>query len=301
MVHRLILSYRGAADAGWQRQENALAVQQVVEEALARLLAPGERSPAGPDARPVRVVGAGRTDAGVHARAQAAHLEPAAGAALALPLQALVHGVNHFLPADVRVMAAHRVAAGFHARKHAAGKVYLYRLRRAAVLSPLDAPFVVRVAADLDLAAMRRAAAALPGRHDFSAFALAGGGHRQPWRRIGAAEWLEEAGELRFRIAGEGFLRGMVRSLVGTLLEVGRGRRSPEAFRELLAGAPRAAAGPTAPAHGLCLEEVIYPDRWRALEAYPVGQGPPYESEAGGRPWMGGAPSPLREEGRGSG
>ena len=275
MVHRLILSYRGAAYAGWQRQENALAVQQVVEEALARLLAPGERSPAGPGARPIRVVGASRTDAGVHARAQAAHLEEAAGSALPhstplrASLRALVHGVNHFLPADVRVMAAHRVAAGFHARKHAAGKVYLYRLRRAAVLSPLDAPFVVRVAADLDLAAMRRAAAALPGRHDFSAFALAGGGHRQPCRRIGAAEWLEEAGELRFRIAGEGFLRGMVRSLVGTLLEVGRGRRSPEAFRELLAGAPRAAAGPTAPAHGLCLEEVVYPERWAALEAYP--------------------------------
>lgn len=271
MVHRLILSYRGAAYAGWQRQENALAVQQVVEEALARLLAPGERPPAGPGARPVRVVGASRTDAGVHARAQAAHLEPTVGAALLrpVPLRALVHGVNHFLPEDVRVMAAHRVAAGFHARKHAAGKVYLYRLRRAAVLSPLDAPFVVRTAADLDLAAMRRAAAALPGRHDFSAFALAGGGHRQPWRRIGAAEWLEEAGELRFRIAGEGFLRGMVRSLVGTLLEVGRGRRSPEAFRELLAGAPRAAAGPTAPAHGLCLEEVVYPERWAALESYP--------------------------------
>ncbi|HUP42768.1 MAG TPA: tRNA pseudouridine(38-40) synthase TruA [Thermoanaerobaculia bacterium] len=273
MVHRLILSYRGAAYAGWQRQENALAVQQVGEEALARLLAPGERRSAEAGARPLRVGGAGRTDAGGQARAQAAHLEPAAGAALALPrpasLRALVHGVNHFLPADVRVMAAHRVAAGFHARKHAAGKVYLYRLRRAAVLSPLDAPFVVRAAADLDLAAMRRAAAALPGRHDFSAFALAGGGHRQPWRRIGAAEWLEEAGELRFRIAGEGFLRGMVRSLVGTMIEVGRGRRSPEAFLELLAGAPRAAAGPTAPAHGLSLEEVVYPERWRAIEAYP--------------------------------
>ncbi|HUF77652.1 MAG TPA: hypothetical protein VMR44_01915, partial [Thermoanaerobaculia bacterium] len=84
-----------------------------------------------------------------------------------------------------------------------------------------------------------------------------------------AAEWLEAEGELRFRIAGEGFLRGMVRSLVGTLIEVGRGRRRPEELRALLTGAPRAAAGPTAPAHGLCLEQVVYPERWRALEAYP--------------------------------
>lgn len=260
MGYRLILSYRGAAYAGWQRQANALAVQQVVEEALERLV-PG----------PVRVVGASRTDAGVHARAQAAHLELPAPFAPRRALAALVHGVNRFLPEDVRVMAAHRVADGFHARKHARGKVYLYRLRQAEVLSPLDAPFVVRVGDPLDLAAMTRAAAALPGRHDFTAFALAGGAHRQPFRRITAAEWLEEAqGELRFRIAGEGFLRGMVRTLVGTLLEVGRGRRTPREFEALLAGAPRAAAGPTAPAHGLCLQEVVYPERWRALAAYPV-------------------------------
>lgn len=266
MGHKLILSYRGGAYAGWQRQENALGVQQVVEEALGRLLRAGEEGVA----PPVRVVGAGRTDAGVHARAQAAHLE--------WPLEdgppppewltprALLHGANRHLPEDVRVMAAHRVADGFHARKHAAGKVYLYRLRPAEVLSPLEASFVVRLAGRLDLDALRRAAAALPGRHDFTAFALAGGAHRQPFRTVTEAEWLEVQGELRFRIAGDGFLRGMVRSLVGTLLEVGRGRRTPEGFRELLQGRPRADAGPTAPAHGLCLEEVVYPERWRAIE-----------------------------------
>jgi tRNA pseudouridine38-40 synthase len=251
-TYRLILSYNGAAYAGWQRQENALAVQQVVEEALERLV--GE---------PARVVGASRTDAGVHARGQAAHLElphPFSGRAE----RALVHGVNHHLPADVRVLAAAGMPAGFHARKHAWGKEYLYRLSRAAVLSPLDAPFVVAVPAAIDLDRMARAAESLPGRHDFSAFALAGGSHGQPFRRIFSARWEEEGKDgLAFRIVGEGFLRGMVRALVGTLVEVGTGRRSPESFAALLAGRPRSAAGPTAPAHGLVLQRVLYPSEWK--------------------------------------
>jgi tRNA pseudouridine38-40 synthase len=251
---RLIVSYRGAAYAGWQRQQNALAVQEVLERALGRLLA-----------APVRVIGASRTDAGVHARGQAAHLEPV-GLASLLPPRALVHGTNHRLPEDVRVLAAERVAPGFHARRSAGGKEYCYRLGRADVLSPLDSPYVAQVPPGIDVVSMRRAAASLPGRHDFSAFALAGGSHTQPFRTIAAAS-LEEAGpELRFRVVGDGFLRGMVRGLVGTLIEVGLGRRPPEAMAALLRGAPRSAAGPTAPAHGLVLERVLYPDRWQPLD-----------------------------------
>jgi tRNA pseudouridine38-40 synthase len=262
-VYRLTLAYRGTAYAGWQRQANARSVQQTVEEALERVLGGG-----GGAGRPVRVVGASRTDAGVHARGQAAHLELAEP----FPERGLVHGGNHHLPEDVRILAAAAMPPGFHARKHAWGKEYVYRLSRAAVLSPLDSLFVARLsgmAGPVDLEKMTRATAALPGRHDFSAFALAGGSHGQPFRHIVAARWEEAGEELRFRVVGEGFLRGMVRALVGTLVEVGTGRRSLESFAGLLAGGSRAAAGPTAPAHGLVLERVFYPAAWRA-EGDPV-------------------------------
>lgn len=257
MVHRLTLAYTGGAYAGWQRQANALAVQQVVEEALAALL----------DA-PVGIHGASRTDAGVHARGQAAHLE--------LPRRiserGLVHGVNHRLPQDIRVLAAHRMPAGFHARRSAWAKEYLYRVFRGRIVPPQDAPFVARLERPLDVDAMRAAMTALPGRHDFTAFALAGGGHRQAVRRLFAATLDEHGPELRFRFVGEGFLYGMVRALVGTLLEIGGGRRPAAGLAALLAGRPRSEAGPTAAAAGLTLETVAYPRRWRPLAGY---GGPP--------------------------
>jgi tRNA pseudouridine38-40 synthase len=243
---KLILSYRGERYAGWQRQENALSVQQVVEEAVSKLMGETET---------VRVTGASRTDAGVHARGQAAHLD----LPRPLPGRALVHGVNRHLPADVRILAAGEVDESFHARKSALSKEYSYRLSRAEVISPLEALFAVQVPARIDLSRMDAASALLPGRHDFSAFALAGGSHGQPFRRIFSASWAEHGEELRFSIVGEGFLRGMVRALVGTLIEVGLGRRAPDELADLLAGRPRSDAGPTAPAHGLTLETVSYP------------------------------------------
>lgn len=256
MVYRLTISYRGTAYAGWQWQENAASVQQTVEEALGDLLG-----------HPQRIHAAGRTDAGVHARGQTAHLE----LDRSFDLKGLVHGTNHRLPRDVRVLAAHRMAHGFHARKHALGKEYLYRVYRGRVVAPLDEPFVLRVESPLDLAAMRRAAAALPGLHDFTAFALQGGSHGQPFRRLYAAAIDEHGRELCLRFFGAGFLRGMVRTLVGTLLEIGRRRRSPENLPHLLARDPRAdppRAGATARAHGLSLERVFYPPEWRPLEGY---------------------------------
>ena len=258
MIARLTISYRGTAYAGWQRQDNALAVQQVVEEALASLL--------GSTPEAVRLTGAGRTDAGVHARGQVAHLnldEP-------FPLRGLVHGTNHHLDArgahDIRILAAEEAPADFHARFSALGKVYTYRFVRAEILSPLDALFAIRIEPTIDLARMRAAARHLVGRHNFSAFALSGGAAGDPHRSVFAVRWVEDGDRFGFSIVGDGFLRGMVRSIAGTLVQVGVGQREPASLATLVAGAPRAEAGPTAPAQGLTLEEVFYSaERQKAL------------------------------------
>ncbi len=254
-TYRLTISYRGTAYGGWQRQPNARTVQEVLEDALVDLLG------ILPPLPPPRLSGASRTDAGVHARGQVAHLvlpRP-------FPARGLVHGTNTRLPEDVRVMAAEEAPEGFDARRSATAKEYRYRLSRAPVVSPLDALFVAGADPRVDLAAMEEATRHLPGRHDFSAFALAGGAHRDPRRRIFAAGWTESGPELAFSVTGDGFLRGMVRSLVGTLLEVGLGKRTPADFAALLSGAPRGGAGPTAPAHGLVLERVLYPSEPAAV------------------------------------
>jgi tRNA pseudouridine38-40 synthase len=247
MVHLLIVSYRGDAYAGWQRQADDLSVQQVMEEAVSDLVG-----------ATVTVIAAGRTDRGVHARGQAAHVRLPEGVLQDGSPKALVHGTNYRLPPDVRVMAAHRMRQGFHARKHALGKEYVYHLVRGSVLSPLDALFAAPAPRHLRLERLREATVLLPGRHDFSAFAKTGGNHTHALRRIDRAEWLEDGARLDFHIEGEGFLRGMVRALVGTLLEVGRGKRPLEDFARLLGGGERADAGPNAPAQGLELRRVLY-------------------------------------------
>lgn len=252
MVRCLTVAYRGTLYAGWQRQPNAVTVQQRLEEALETLR--GERT---------RVVGAGRTDAGVHARGQVLHIvdTPRANGSSKrdLPDKAYVQGTNRHLPSDIRVLAAIRMPPGFHARKSARSKLYAYRVFPAEVLSPLDGLFAVRVDPKVRAEPMREALSALPGRHDFTAFALAGGAHTDPRRTILRAR-LEAGsrGSLVFEFEGDGFLRGMVRSLVGTLLEVGLGKRTPREFGELLEGAARSQAGPTAPPEGLVLERVRY-------------------------------------------
>lgn len=240
-VVRLDLAYDGTEFAGWQRQPNAVAVQEVLEEALGALLG-----------APVRTVGAGRTDAGVHADGQAVSLvlpRP-------FPAEGLVHALNHRLPPAVRALRAEARPHGWDARRGARAKLYRYRLSRARPVPPELARFVVPAPPGIELGRLEAGTRPLVGRHDFRAFALSGGAARTSVRRVFAAGWRARGDELRFEIVGEGFLRGMVRSLVGTLLEVGRGERSAASIGALLEGADRSAAGPTAPAGGLALVAV---------------------------------------------
>jgi len=254
MVRSLTVAYRGTDYAGWQRQMNATTVQQRLEEALGVFLN-----------RNVKVVGAGRTDAGVHARGQVVHVvgdpeDPNRSRGGNLPDTAFVHGTNRHLPPDIRVLGSSWMAEGFHARKSALSKIYTYRVIPTRVLSPLDSMFAVQVDPRVRAEPMKEALVGLVGRHDFTAFALAGGAHSDPRRCILRAQLRTNgAGHLTFEFEGDGFLRGMVRSLVGTLLEVGLGKRTPQEFGELLAGSPRSEAGPTAPPQGLVLERVFYP------------------------------------------
>ena len=244
-TYRLTVSYLGTAYGGWQRQLNTVAVQQLVEESIEQVV--GE---------PVRVTGASRTDAGVHARGQELHLR------LSNPCSvgALVGGSNHYLPADIRVMRAQRVCDAFNARAWALAKEYHYRMSLRPVLSPFEAPASLRVGRHFDAHRFRAGLALLEGRHDFAAFARSGGAHTQTWRRVFLAQLLEQGPDLVFRIVGDGFLRGMVRALVGTLLWVARGKMELGTFSSLLAAGARSQAGPSAPAKGLTLIRVHYPN-----------------------------------------
>jgi len=242
---RLTLEYDGAGFAGWQVQAGGQrTVQGVLEAGLARIAG-----------HACRVAGASRTDSGVHAEGQVASvaLETALGA------EALRRAANGVLPGDLAVTAVAEVSEAFHARHSARGKLYRYRIWNGASPSPLRAARTHRVFTPLDLGAMRAAAAALEGSHDFRAFQAAGGAPGSTLRRLRrVAVEGEPRGEVRLLVEGDAFLRHMVRILVGTLVEVGIGRRDPAGIPALHAARERSRAGPTAPARGLCLVRVDY-------------------------------------------
>ena len=246
---RLVLEYDGTDFAGWQRQPGERTVQQVIEDAVGRLL--------GVEAR-VPVIAAGRTDAGVHARGQVALVE----APRALPLSAWGPGLTGRLPPDVAVVRATVAEAGFDPRRSATGKRYVYRVWNGRRRSPLRARFSWWVRGPLDTAAMGVAAAHLVGEHDFKSFQAAGCAAKTTVRRLDRVDVEGAAGgALCFTVEGTAFLRFMVRNLVGTLVEVGHGRLDPGALPAILAARDRDAAGPTAPPQGLTLDEVYYGPR----------------------------------------
>jgi len=241
---RLLLEYDGTRYHGWQRQSDAATIQGVVEAAVARLT--GEA---------IALIGSGRTDAGVHARGQVANFRTDSP----IPLKAFHQGLNSLLPRDIAVLSASEAPPEFHARKSARAKTYEYRILNRETRSPLHHNYSWWIAGPLDLEAMAGAAAVLPGEHDFTAFRSSGSDNLNPVRRVLAAEWRYDAGGwLTFTITATGFLRGMVRSLVGTMAEVGRGKAPPTRLAELLESRARHLAGPTAPPQGLYLVEVFY-------------------------------------------
>jgi tRNA pseudouridine38-40 synthase len=200
--------------------------------------------------QPIKLVGAGRTDAGVHATGQVISFR----ADTKLDEATIGRGVNALLPADIAIRDVEQAGADFHARYSATGRTYEYRIRTAPQREPLERLREHWLPATLDKPAMSAASALLVGRQDFSAFAIGPGGVRTVRR----AEWSHEGSLLRFTIEADGFLRGMVRAIMGTLLWVGRGQLPVERVGEIVASRDRSQAGPSAPAQGLCLIRVSY-------------------------------------------
>lgn len=245
MTFKITLAYDGTDFVGWQRQASGVSIQGLLEDALRGL-----------EGRDVAVAGAGRTDAGVHALGQVASfrlerlIEPAA----------LRRALNAQLPFAVRVLEAEAVAPEFHARFGARRKTYRYRICNALVMSPFERRYAWHIFGPLDAEAMQHAARRLEGTHDFASFRTTGGTPRTTRRTIFSSEVRREASMVIYEIAGDGFLRHMVRAIAGTLVEIGRGRRSPRAMADLLMAGDRSKAGATAPAEGLFLVAVEYGD-----------------------------------------
>lgn len=249
----LLLTYDGGAYHGWQVQAEARTIQGVVAAALRPLTV--ER---------LRLVGASRTDAGVHALGQVASFV----APTRLSAETIHAALNATLPRDIRVLAAREVPEGFDARRSARLKRYGYLIETAPVQSPFRRRYAWHLPRRLDPEAMRRALATLRGTHDFSAFQASAGRDRHPVCTIGAARLVRRGSLLGVVVSADAFLHHMVRNIVGTIVEVGIGRRSPEWVSEVLAGRDRRRAGTTAPAHGLCLlgvryEEPLFPGMGR--------------------------------------
>lgn len=273
---RLLISYDGTDFHGWQRQPNALTVQECLESAIARIVG-----------NPVHVWGSGRTDAGVHALSQVGSFKMDCP----IPCDNLVKALNDALPSTVRIRDAHEVSARFHACYDVRSKTYRYRILQAPVCLPFLSRFVWHYPFPLDLERMAEAAKLFEGEHDFTSFAAAdasgakddclgsaggpnglalgdGSSRRLPprkeergmVRRIFSSRLVRRSrtSMLIYEVSGNGFLHHMVRNIVGTLVEVGRGKLEPGDVHRILKARDRTTAGPTAPAQGLCLVEVDY-------------------------------------------
>ena len=243
-TYKLVLEYVGTRYAGWQVQPGQPTVQGEVLDRVRRLL----------DEPELLVAGAARTDAGVHAHGQIASFtsekdwDPAK----------LRGAMNGILPDDIGVLEASIAPDGFHARRSATGRIYRYQFATGPYLSPFMAPFAFHYRPDLDVAAMGEAAAHLLGEHDFSSFRASADTSLSPVKTLRRSEVRREGSLILYEVEGSSFLQHMVRSIAGSLLDVGRGHRTASWIADALRVRSRDAAGPTLPARGLFLEQVLY-------------------------------------------
>jgi tRNA pseudouridine38-40 synthase len=258
---KLVVRYDGSNYHGWQLQPDVVTVQGVLEAAIEEVTG-----------RKVRIHASGRTDTGVHAFGQVIHFP----AETALPTSELPTRLNSVLPADVRVLSAEEKPLSFHCRYDAVSKLYRYSILNCRIVGRYTARSVHVFPWQLDLEAMRRAANHLIGMHDFSSFGVNPGREvENPTRTIKRLDLTKQGHYIFIEVEADGFLYKMVRSIVGTLLHVGVGKRSPDEIPSILESRDRSSAGPTAPPHGLCLVEVKYPDetvsRFKGENRLPAG------------------------------
>lgn len=240
---RLDICYDGTRYKGWQRQSGTDGtIQGKIEQTLTRIL--GE---------PIEISGSGRTDAGVHARGQVASFYTAS----TLPAEQILAELRRYLPEDIGIVSCKDCSERFHARLNARKKTYCYRIWNSERPCVFERRYVAQMPEALDVDAMRRAATHLCGQHDFSAFCANRKMKKSTVRQIYVIEIAEVGDELRISVTGNGFLHNMMRILVGTLVEVGRGERDADQIPALF-GAKREKAGFLASAQGLCLMEVEY-------------------------------------------
>lgn len=240
---KLIVEYDGTDYVGWQIQPNGMSIQERLEQALYRLTGSIHR-----------VYSSGRTDSGVHARGMVCHVDTEKE----LPLTAWREGLNRFLPDDIAVREAEQVDDQFHARFSARGKRYRYTIFRNSVRSPLERKISWQVKKPLDLVKMQKAAESFIGQNDFAAFRTSGCSAGTTIREIYSITFTEAGALLHIDVCGSGFLKNMIRMMVGTLVQIGRGKRSVGSIQELLDGAESVSSPLTAPAQGLCLMEVWF-------------------------------------------
>ena len=240
---RLDICYDGTRYRGWQRLPGVQnTIQGKIEQTLGRILD-----------EPVEITGSGRTDAGVHAIGQVANFHCIS----TMPAEQILTELRRYLPEDIGIYSCRDVSERFHARLNAKSKTYTYRIWNSSAPCVFERRFVAVIPEKLDLNQMQQAAEMLLGEHDFSAFCSNRKMKKSTVRRLDAISFSQEKGELTISFRGNGFLYNMVRILVGTLIEVGLGKREPDTI-PLLFGAAREQAGFLAPAQGLCLMEVKY-------------------------------------------